>query len=106
MQIRKTLRYYVLFFLAFFLPVSFCFAQSNPFNDDDWNTLTLETYYPSPYGEYEELRSYYFTVGSGYASEKPGDGNMIVSGTVGIGTSVRILLINLILMGRPRLVMS
>lgn len=76
----------VLFFLAFFLPVSFCLAQSNPFNDDDWNTLTLETYYPSPYGEYEELRTYYFTVGSGYAKENPGDGNMVVSGTVGIGT--------------------
>ena len=87
MEAGRNSRLRVLFFLAFFLPVSFCFAQSNPFNDDDWNTLTLETYYPSPYGEYEELRAYYFTVGSGYAKEKPGDGNMVVSGTVGIGTS-------------------
>jgi len=49
--------------------------------------MTLITYYPSPYGEYEELRSYYLTVGSGYSTVDPGDGNLVVSGTVGIGTS-------------------
>lgn len=60
MKIRKDLKLYGLFLGLFFICFSgLCFAVNNStFNDDDWNTMTLETWYPSPYNEYEELRLY------------------------------------------------
>jgi hypothetical protein len=43
--------------------------------------ITLSTYYPAPYGEYNSL-----SVGNGYAAPLT-DGNLIVEGNVGIGTT-------------------
>jgi hypothetical protein len=43
--------------------------------------ITLSTYYPAPYGEYESL-----SVGSGYTAPLT-DGNLIVERRVGIGTT-------------------
>jgi|GEM_PF-2448361 len=48
--------------------------------------ITLTTYYPAPYGIYKELRSNQMAVGSTYRNNSLSDGNLIVSGNVGIGT--------------------
>ena len=47
---------------------------------EEGEEITLTTYYPAPYGEYDSL-----SIGSGYVA--PGEnGNLIVEGNVGIGT--------------------
>ena len=43
--------------------------------------ITLTTYYPAPYGEYDSL-----SIGSGYVAPVE-NGNLIVEGNVGVGTS-------------------
>lgn len=48
-------------------------------------SITITTYYPSPYGSYNELRANQMSIGSSYASSSLSDGNFIVSGNVGIG---------------------
>jgi len=48
--------------------------------------ITLSTFYPAPYGEYDELGVDSMAVGSGYAIPA-GDGDMVVQGNVGIGTT-------------------
>jgi len=53
-------------------------------------TLTITTYYPSPYGSYKELRANQIAIGSAYGDVTANplvDGNLIVSGNVGIGTT-------------------
>ncbi|MFC1709019.1 hypothetical protein ACFL2J_03035 [Candidatus Omnitrophota bacterium] len=50
--------------------------------------ITLTTYFPAPYGVYREMRIDKLAVGSPYRdSSLPDDGNLIVSGDVGIGTT-------------------
>lgn len=49
--------------------------------------LVITTYYPSPYGSYDQLNANQMAVGSTYASTAPGNGKLVVSGNVGIGTS-------------------
>jgi hypothetical protein len=53
-------------------------------------SIVITTYYPSPYGNYNELRANKMSVGSAYnnfSSFPLTDGNLIVSGKVGIGTA-------------------
>ncbi|MFQ5681433.1 MAG: hypothetical protein ACE5GG_05235, partial [Candidatus Omnitrophota bacterium] len=50
-------------------------------------TITLTTYYPSPYGVYGELHSDSAAVGSGYRNNTPPTNGLIVEGNVGIGTT-------------------
>ncbi|MFC1709020.1 hypothetical protein ACFL2J_03040 [Candidatus Omnitrophota bacterium] len=50
--------------------------------------ITLTTYFPAPYGIYEEARTNTLAIGSPYRNlPLPDDGNLIVSGDVGIGTT-------------------
>lgn len=48
-------------------------------------SLTVTTYYPSPYGSYDEIRVYRMSIGSVLATTAVTDGNLIVSGMIGIG---------------------
>lgn len=49
--------------------------------------ITLTTYYPAPYGVYKEMRVNQMSVGSEYRYAPLSDGNLFVSGEVGIGTT-------------------
>ena len=52
--------------------------------------LTLTTYYPSPYGDYKELKAYRMKIGATYTSAAMTDsdnGELWVEGPVGIGTT-------------------
>ena len=49
--------------------------------------VTITTYYPAPYGIYKELRADQLAVGSVYRASALADGNLIVSGNVGIRTA-------------------
>lgn len=48
--------------------------------------ISITTYYPSPYGSYQELRVNQMSVGSGYAATALANGNLLIQGQVGIGT--------------------
>jgi len=50
-------------------------------------SVTITTYYPSPYGVYRELRANQMTIGSAYMKNAVSDGNLFVSGNVGVGTA-------------------
>ncbi len=50
-------------------------------------TLTITTYYPSPYGSYRELSAYRMKIGQTYSTQAVTDNNLIVEGNVGIGTT-------------------
>lgn len=60
--------------------ISFSYAQQP-------EQVTITTYYPLPYGSYRELRTDQMSVGSGYRTASLSDGNLLVSGNVGIGTN-------------------
>lgn len=49
--------------------------------------LVITTYYPSPYGSYRDLRADYLGVGSAYRGTSLSDGNMVISGRVGVNTT-------------------
>jgi len=66
---------------AFFLVL---FLYSLSFSDEK---ITITTYYPSPYGSYRELRADQMAIGSAYRSSALADGDLFVSGNVGIGTT-------------------
>jgi len=80
-------------FLSFICFYSFLFAQE---------TLTITTYYPSPYGSYRELRSQRMAIGDNYLQMSqvcwgaacggttiiPDAADLVVEGNVGIGTAV------------------
>ena len=51
--------------------------------------ITLTTYYPAPYGNYEELQATKFAVGSS-ATMPSGDGDMTASGTIQANTAFNI----------------
>jgi len=67
--------------LAFILVTAYAFATDE--------SITITTYYPSPYGSYGELTTYRMKIGSTYSdtSVTVNDNNLIVEGNVGIGTS-------------------
>jgi len=58
---------------------SICYAA------DGEEKITLTTYYPASYGEYDGLHANSMAVGSGYVIPAT-DGNLVVEGNVGIGT--------------------
>lgn len=66
--------------LLFFLSLSFSFVFAEE--------LTITTYYPSPYGSYNELTAYKIKIGDSYSgsSYAVGTDNLVVEGRVGIGT--------------------
>ena len=70
-----------LIFILFTLPIFNCLSC---FADE---TLTITTYYPSPYGSYKELSSYRMKIGPTYSTTAMTDsdnGKLIVEGNVGI----------------------
>ncbi len=72
--------------LSIFLAVvvaSFC-ACAPAFAQE---TITITTYYPSPYGVYSNLRTDYLGVGSTYRSTALSDGQAVFVGNVAIGTT-------------------
>jgi hypothetical protein len=86
-------RFYALpFFIIFFLVIP-CISLAE-------ETLTITTYYPSPYGVYREMRAKRIAIGDNYINhpdytweELDGDGgevdylaDLVVEGNVGIGT--------------------
>jgi trimeric autotransporter adhesin len=49
--------------------------------------ITLSTYYPAPYGEYDGLTAYSMGIGTyPYPPGEAGKGNLVVEGKIGIGT--------------------
>ena len=80
-KIRISIRLSLIFsFLCAFilLATSIALAQEQ---------VTITTYYPAPYGIYKELRADQMAVGSAYRASALADGNLLVSGNVGIGTT-------------------
>ena len=87
------------FYLAAILSFLFCLPALAP--ADVGETLTITTYYPSPYGVYRELRSQRMAIGNNYIQSgtydwetTDGDGgeidyqaDLVVQGNVGIGTA-------------------
>ncbi len=68
--------------LSFFIVLSFSFVYSED--------LTITTYYPSPYGSYNELRTNMLAVGSAYQDTTANpltDGRMIVSNNISINSN-------------------
>jgi hypothetical protein len=59
--------------------VSFAYAQEEQ--------LTITTYYPSPYGSYNELHTSQMAIGLNYQKTTPPANSLIVEGDVGIGTT-------------------
>lgn len=59
-----------------------------PGNGLSEETITITTYYPSPYGSYNELRANQMSIGSDYADDTLSNGYLIVRNRVGIGTPV------------------
>lgn len=73
----------LLFLSIFLLSVSILYAAG------DIDTLTFTTYYPSPYGSYNEMRVNKLSVGStyhDYSTIPIPDNSLIIEGSVGIGT--------------------
>src|SRR3989338_3590630 len=90
--------YLIILLINLIFPLS-SFAQSN--NTTEGETLTIGTYYPAPYGIYNEMRAKRMAVGDNYhsGSAYPWDtgggcaGNeicnadLVVEGNIGIGTA-------------------
>ncbi len=55
-----------------------CFAEES---------ITITTYYPSPYGSYRQLTADQIAIGSAYRNPTYADGTLYVQGNVGIGTT-------------------
>lgn len=55
-------------------------------------SISITTYYPSPYGSYRELTSHRMKIGTTYSGggTSVDDNNLIVEGNVGIGTANKI----------------
>jgi len=49
-------------------------------------TLTITTYYPSPYGSYREVSAYRMKIGTTYSNLTVANNTLIVEGNVGLGT--------------------
>ncbi len=80
-----------MFKLKKLLPVSLSFfllsLPSFLFAADEGETLTITTYYPSPYGSYRQLTADQIAIGSTYRNPTYADGSLYVQGKVGIGTT-------------------
>ena len=97
------LTFLILLFTNLIFPL-YSFAQTTPQEE----TLTITTYYPAPYGVYNELRSKRMAIGDTYYDGSrfcwPGgscttaidtNADLIVEGNVGIGTTEPIRLLHL-----------
>ena len=73
---KKTLRIFSLFLFTML-----CLAISSIAEE-----ITLTTYYPAPFGNYEELQATKFAVGSG-TSMPTADGNLEAAGTIRANTA-------------------
>lgn len=85
------IKFLLFYFLVFLICFSSLFAQITPSGPDE--TITITTYYPSPYGVYNQLQTNSFGVG-----DNDGDGGLDsddvpstagdvwIKGNVGIGT--------------------
>jgi len=67
-----------------------CFCMLMPFAAEADETLTITTYYPSPYGSYNELTARRMKIGTNYSGSGTtvANDNLIIEGKVGIGTPV------------------
>ncbi len=74
----QKLEFLIILIFGFF---SLCFAA------DEGETLTITTYYPSPYGSYRQLTADQIAIGSAYRNPTYADGSLYVQGNVGIGTT-------------------
>lgn len=76
----KSKAYLILLVFVFTLIPLLAFSQE---------TVTITTYYPSPYGSYRELTSHRMKIGTTYSGSGTtvSDNNLIVEGSVGIGTT-------------------
>src|SRR3989338_8369897 len=69
----------IIVILVLLLFSSFAYAQEE--------SITITTYYPSPYGSYRELSTQRLKVGRTYPTVAVADDDLIVEGRVGIGTT-------------------
>ncbi len=69
------LKFLIILIFGFF---SLCFAEES---------ITITTYYPSPYGSYRQLTADQIAIGSTYRNPTYADGTLYVQGNVGIGTT-------------------
>lgn len=95
-MLLNKISYWIFLFSVFCVLPSICFAQATTTED-----ISITTYYPAPFGVYNELRSQRMAVGANYTSavwswdtdggnpemnEFRQDADLIVEGNVGIGT--------------------
>lgn len=73
----------VLFLVLFLNAIVFASAQQTALPEE----IRLTTYYPSPYGSYRELSANRMKIGQNYSAQAVADDNLIVEGSVGIGTT-------------------
>jgi hypothetical protein len=75
-------------------------------------SITITTYYPSPYGSYRELRSTRMAIGDNYISNASyswdsgtiySNADLVVEGSVGIGTAMPTDIVKLDVVGRMRI---
>ncbi len=80
MRKLKEISVFSFFTLLFLVTISCVLAEES---------ITITTYYPSPYGSYKELSAYRMKIGATYSATAMTDadnGKLIVEGLVGIGT--------------------
>jgi hypothetical protein len=73
----KIIKYFLITVLLFT-----CYAIA--FADE---SVTISSYHPSPYGSYSELHSNQISIGTAYRSTAIPANGLIISGSVGIGTT-------------------
>jgi hypothetical protein len=78
----KSITILAVFLALFSLCLSPIFSEESP-----GDSITITTYYPSPYGSYRELSAYRMKIGQNYSTQSVDDNNLIVEGNVGIGTT-------------------
>lgn len=80
MMRKKKIFFYLTLSFAAFYSFTISYAEEE---------ITITTYYPSPYGSYRELTAHRMKIGRTYSGSgvTVNDDNLIVEGTVGIGTT-------------------
>ena len=69
-------------FFIFIAFTSLCFTDLSYSQEE----ITLSTYYPASFGDYDSIAVDRMAIGSGFNTPAD-DGNLVVEGSVGIGTS-------------------
>jgi hypothetical protein len=82
--------------ILFFISVLICVIIPSAFSQE---TITITTYYPAPFGVYQELRANRMAIGDNYsqntfcwppaacANQIDANADLVVEGNVGIGTT-------------------